>query len=81
MLDNHHSHYDDVQLAELTLSADGKRLLFPCPCGDEFSITLAQLESGHHIAQCPTCSLTIYVQYESVARAIEHVHSLVPVAA
>lgn len=37
---------------------------FPCPCGDRFEITLAQLKEGDDVARCPSCSLIINVIYD-----------------
>ena len=34
---------------------------YPCPCGDKFRITLAQLKEGKTIATCPSCSLQIRI--------------------
>lgn len=39
---------------------------YPCPCGDRFSITIAELEAGDTIARCPSCSLVIRVLYDEV---------------
>ncbi|KAG5502044.1 hypothetical protein JKF63_04321 [Porcisia hertigi] len=54
-------HYEEVQLADMTLE-DGV-LRFPCPCGDLFELSLEDFIAGKDVAQCPTCSLTIKVLF------------------
>jgi len=59
--------YDDVDLDEMTFDDALQTYFYPCPCGDRFSITVAELEAGDTIARCPSCSLIIRVLYEAVA--------------
>jgi len=40
---------------------------YPCPCGDKFEISIADLRDGEDIAVCPSCSLMIKVIYEVVS--------------
>ncbi|SCZ90224.1 BZ3500_MvSof-1268-A1-R1_Chr1-3g01851 [Microbotryum saponariae] len=37
---------------------------YPCPCGDRFEITRAQLSTGEDVATCPSCSLIVRVVYD-----------------
>jgi diphthamide biosynthesis protein 3 len=76
MLDSHHQHYDTIDINEFTASECGTKLQYPCPCGDLFEISLKKLSEGHRVAQCPTCSLTIFVQYDSLEQAMERVDAL-----
>lgn len=39
---------------------------YPCPCGDRFEISRAQLANYEDIATCPSCSLIIRVIYDPV---------------
>jgi diphthamide biosynthesis protein 3 len=40
---------------------------YPCPCGDRFEISKAQLANYEDIATCPSCSLIIRVIYDPVS--------------
>ena len=40
---------------------------YPCPCGDRFEISKAQLGNYEDIATCPSCSLIIRVIYDPVS--------------
>jgi diphthamide biosynthesis protein 3 len=57
---------DDVDLDEMEFDESLATYFYPCPCGDRFSITVAELEAGDTIARCPSCSLVIRVLYEEV---------------
>lgn len=35
--------------------------IYECPCGDIFSVTPTQLESGVRILECPSCSLKVEI--------------------
>jgi diphthamide biosynthesis protein 3 len=59
MAEQHHSHYEEVPMAEFTISDDGALLQHPCPCGDLFEMALGEFLRGATVAQCPTCSLTV----------------------
>ena len=59
--------YDEVDLDEMEYAEADDTWYYPCPCGDRFFITLAQLEAGETIARCPSCSLVIRVLYAEVA--------------
>ena len=40
---------------------------YPCPCGDRFEISIADLRDKEDIAVCPSCSLMIRVIFEVVS--------------
>lgn len=56
--------YDEVEIEDMTFDEDKQLFHFPCPCGDRFEITIAQLKEGDEIARCPSCSLIILVIYD-----------------
>eukprot|EP00019_Armaparvus_languidus_P009827 CAMPEP_0168580178 /NCGR_PEP_ID=MMETSP0420-20121227/650_1 /TAXON_ID=498008 /ORGANISM="Pessonella sp." /LENGTH=73 /DNA_ID=CAMNT_0008614261 /DNA_START=52 /DNA_END=273 /DNA_ORIENTATION=- len=58
--------YDEVELDEMDFDEEKETYFYPCPCGDRFQITIAELEQGDDIARCPSCSLIIRVLYEEV---------------
>lgn len=58
-------HYEEVKLSEMIVAEEKDRLLYPCPCGDLFEITIEDLRKGGDVAKCPTCSLTIRVLFTS----------------
>ena len=56
--------YDDVEIEDMEYDVEKETFFYPCPCGDKFFITLAELTDGDDIATCPSCSLTIRVVYD-----------------
>ncbi len=76
MIEIQHEHYDTINIKDFTAGTCGTKLQYPCPCGDLFEISLKALSEGKRIAQCPTCSLTIYIQYQDLSQAIEIAASL-----
>lgn len=58
------SFYDEVEIEDMTFDEDKQLFHFPCPCGDRFEITIAQLKEGDEVARCPSCSLIILVIYD-----------------
>ena len=56
--------YDEVEIEDMDWKADRATFFYTCPCGDLFSITLAELLEGEDIARCPSCSLRIRVVCE-----------------
>ena len=76
MIESHHEHYDTIDISEFTASDCGTKLQYPCPCGDMFEISYKQLSEGHRVAQCPTCSLTIFVQYDTLMNALDKVNGM-----
>lgn len=57
--------YDEIELEDLTYHADTTLYTYPCPCGDQFEISLQDLRDGEDIAVCPSCSLMIRVIFET----------------
>ena len=56
--------YEEVEIEDMELGADGTMYYFPCPCGDRFQISVEDLKYGEDIAYCPSCSLKIRVIYD-----------------
>ncbi|KAI4203263.1 MAG: hypothetical protein LQ350_001960 [Teloschistes chrysophthalmus] len=56
--------YDEIELEDLTYHPASTLYTYPCPCGDQFEITLQDLRDGEEIAVCPSCSLMIRVIFE-----------------
>ncbi|KAL8956470.1 MAG: hypothetical protein Q9193_006023 [Seirophora villosa] len=57
--------YDEIELEDLTYHPSTTLYTYPCPCGDQFEITLQDLRDGEDIAVCPSCSLMIRVVFEA----------------
>ena len=56
--------YDEIEIEDMTYDPDLEIYHYPCPCGDRFQITIADLRDGEEIAVCPSCSLMIRVIFE-----------------
>jgi diphthamide biosynthesis protein 3 len=53
--------YDEVEIEDMDWRESDRTFYYPCPCGDKFSISLADLLGGEDIARCPSCSLLLRV--------------------
>lgn len=60
--------YDEIEIEDMNFDKGLGLYHYPCPCGDRFEITLADLRKGEDIAACPSCSLMIKVIFEMVIR-------------
>lgn len=60
------SFYDEVEIEDMTYHEDTSLYTFPCPCGDQFEISLGDLRDGEEVAVCPSCSLQIKVIFDEV---------------
>lgn len=58
------SYYDEIELEDMEFDEGKQAFTYPCPCGDRFEITLAQLKDEEDIARCPSCTLLIRVIYD-----------------
>ncbi|KAL8286301.1 hypothetical protein RQP46_004789 [Phenoliferia psychrophenolica] len=58
------SYYDELEIEDFAWDDDKQVFHFPCPCGDRFEITRAQLGKGEDVATCPSCSLIVRVVYD-----------------
>ncbi|XP_002991618.2 diphthamide biosynthesis protein 3 [Selaginella moellendorffii] len=57
--------YDDVEIEDMEWNESLTAYTYPCPCGDLFQITKAELKIGEEFARCPSCSLYIRVIYNA----------------
>lgn len=60
------SFYDEIEIEDMTYHGSTTLYTYPCPCGDQFEISLADLRDGEEVAVCPSCSLMIKVIFEVV---------------
>ncbi|GMI31342.1 hypothetical protein TrCOL_g8477 [Triparma columacea] len=58
------SYYDEIEIEDMTYSPVTQEYTYPCPCGDNFLISLEELYMGEDVAPCPSCTLLIKVIYE-----------------
>jgi len=58
------AYYDEIEIEDMTWDSVKKVFHYPCPCGDRFEISKAQLRECEDIATCPSCSLIIRVIYD-----------------
>lgn len=61
------AYYDEIEIEDMTWDDVKKVYHYPCPCGDRFEISKAQLADYEDIATCPSCSLIIRVIYDPVS--------------
>lgn len=59
--------YDEIEIEDMTFDSTLQIYHYPCPCGDRFEISLADLRDKEDIAVCPSCSLMIRVIFEVVS--------------
>jgi diphthamide biosynthesis protein 3 len=57
------SYYDQVDIVDFTYNSTLEIFIYPCPCGDSFTIGLDDLKNGETIARCNSCSLLVNVIY------------------
>ncbi len=56
--------YEEVEIEDLIYDPEERLYTYPCPCGDNFRITLEDLWDGEDIAPCPSCTLRIMIIYD-----------------
>lgn len=57
-------YHDEVEIEDFEYDEDEGIYYYPCPCGDQFQISKADLIAGEEEATCPSCSLVIKVIYD-----------------
>ena len=62
------AYYDEIEIEDMAWDEVKGVYHYPCPCGDRFEISRAQLANYEDIATCPSCSLVIRVVYDPVSR-------------
>jgi len=60
------AYYDEIEIEDMSWDEEKRVYHYPCPCGDRFEISKAQLRDYVDIATCPSCSLIIRVIYDPV---------------
>merc|ERR1712178_442218 len=56
--------HDEIEIEDMTFDEDTQMYHYPCPCGDQFEVSLEDLKAGEEVATCPSCSLIILVIYD-----------------
>ena len=64
------AYYDEIEIEDMTWDDSKGVYHYPCPCGDRFEISRAQLANYEDIATCPSCSLVIRIIYDPVCPII-----------
>ncbi|EZA51894.1 DPH3-like protein [Ooceraea biroi] len=60
-------YYDEIEIEDFEYDQSEEIYYYPCPCGDQFQISLADLIAGEEDVTCPSCSLVIKVIYDKEA--------------
>jgi len=64
--------YDEVEIEDCFYDETLQIYHHPCPCGDRFEISIADMRDGEDIARCPSCSLMIRIIFDAVCSATAH---------
>jgi diphthamide biosynthesis protein 3 len=56
--------YDTIEIDDMDYDEDEQIYYYPCPCGDQFTITVAEMYEGENIAKCSSCTLMIRIIYD-----------------
>jgi diphthamide biosynthesis protein 3 len=66
MVDEDLNLYDEIEIEDCFYDATLQIYHHPCPCGDRFEISIADMRDGEDIARCPSCSLMIRIIFDEV---------------
>jgi diphthamide biosynthesis protein 3 len=58
--------YDEIEIEDCFYDETLQIYHHPCPCGDRFEISIADMRDGEDIARCPSCSLMIRIIFDEV---------------
>ncbi|CEO97772.1 Diphthamide biosynthesis protein 3 [Plasmodiophora brassicae] len=58
------TYYDEVDLDDMEFDESSGMYSYPCPCGDQFLLSLDDIIDGEDVARCPSCSLLLKVVYD-----------------
>lgn len=64
-------YHDEVEIEDFEYDEEEEIYYYPCPCGDQFQISKADLVAGEEEATCPSCSLVIKVIYDKETFAVK----------
>jgi diphthamide biosynthesis protein 3 len=67
MADEEVALYDEVEIEDCVYDETLEIYHHPCPCGDRFEISIADMRDGEDIARCPSCSLMIRIIFDPVS--------------
>lgn len=59
--------YDEIEIEDCFYDETLQIYHHPCPCGDRFEISIADMRDGEDIARCPSCSLMIRIIFDQVS--------------
>lgn len=66
MADEELNLYDEIEIEDCFYDETLQIYHHPCPCGDRFEISIADMRDGEDIARCPSCSLMIRIIFDAV---------------
>jgi diphthamide biosynthesis protein 3 len=66
MADEELNLYDEIEIEDCFYDETLEIYHHPCPCGDRFEISIADMRDGEDIARCPSCSLMIKIIFDQV---------------
>lgn len=69
-------YHDEVEIEDFEYDKEEEIYYYPCPCGDQFQISKADLIAGEEEATCPSCSLVVKVIYDKEAFASKQKESV-----
>ncbi|KAK3214966.1 hypothetical protein GRF29_19g1829873 [Pseudopithomyces chartarum] len=64
MADEELNLYDEIEIEDCFYDETLQIYHHPCPCGDRFEISIADMRDGEDIARCPSCSLMIRIIFD-----------------
>jgi diphthamide biosynthesis protein 3 len=67
MADEEVALYDEIEIEDCVYDETLEIYHHPCPCGDRFEISVADMRDGEDIARCPSCSLMIRIIFDPVS--------------
>jgi diphthamide biosynthesis protein 3 len=67
--------YDEIEIEDCFYDETLQIYHHPCPCGDRFEISMADMRDGEDIARCPSCSLMIRIIFDEVCSATPTMHA------
>jgi len=70
MADEEVNLYDEIEIEDCFYDVTLQIYHHPCPCGDRFEISIADMRDGEDIARCPSCSLMIRIIFDAVRPAM-----------
>lgn len=74
MADEELNLYDEIEIEDCFYDETLQIYHHPCPCGDRFEISIADMRDGEDIARCPSCSLMIRIIFDPVRPCLPESH-------